>query len=129
MPREVPPELESRIEGERLVAHIATCRDDRPHSAPVWYRYDEGTVEVMTTGTKLDNLRANPRAALSLHRGEAVDPEWTATLLGTATVVDDEEESRAANRRINRKYGADPDDWAGNRLVRIDVGTATYRTY
>jgi hypothetical protein len=51
------------------------------------------------------------------------------TLLGTATVVDDEEAFREANRRINRKYGVDEDAHSENTLVRIDVGTASYRTY
>jgi hypothetical protein len=58
------------------------------------------------------------------------DPEWMVSLRGTATIVEDEAAFRAANRRINRKYGADEDAWAAeNTLVRIAVGSASYRTY
>ena len=125
----VPADLEELLDGDAVVAHLATSTDDRPHVAPVWFRYDDGAVEVMTTGRKLANLRENPRVALSVHRGPAADPEWTATLFGTATVVDDEAAARDANRRINLKYGADEDDWAGNTLVRVAVGSASFRRY
>ena len=125
----VPADLEELLDGDAVVAHLATSTDDRPHVAPVWFRYDDGAVEVMTTGRKLANLRENPRVALSVHRGPVDDPEWTATLFGTATVVDDEAAAREANRRINLKYGADEDDWAGNTLVRIEVGSASFRRY
>ena len=125
----VPADLEELLDGEAVVAHLATSTDDRPHVAPVWFRYNDGTIEVMTTGRKLANLRENPRVALSVHRGPADDPEWTATLFGTATVVDDEAAAREANRRINLKYGADEDDWAGNTLVRVAVGSASFRRY
>ena len=125
----VPADLEELLDGETVVAHLATSTDDRPHVAPVWFRYEDGTVEVMTAGRKLANLRENPRVALSVHRGSADDPEWTATLFGTATVVDDEAAAREANRRINLKYGADEDDWAGNTLVRVAVGSTSFRRY
>ena len=125
----VPADLKELLDGEAVVAHLATSADDRPHVAPVWFRYDDGTVEVMTTGRKLANLRENPRVALSVHRGPADDPEWTATLFGTAAVVDDEAATREANRRINLKYGADEDDWADNTLVHIEVGSASFRRY
>jgi nitroimidazol reductase NimA-like FMN-containing flavoprotein (pyridoxamine 5'-phosphate oxidase superfamily) len=125
----VPTEAEELLTGEPLTAYLATSREDRPHVAPVWYRYGDGTVEVMTTGRKLENLRANPRVSLAVQKADAGVPEWTVTLLGTAEVVADEGKSREANRRINRKYGAEPDDWAGNTLVRVDVGSVSYRTY
>lgn len=111
------------------MAHLATCADGRPHVAPVWYVYEDGVVEISTSGRKLRNLRANPRVALSIQKDEGGDPRWTATLLGTATVVEDEAAFRTANRRINRKYGASPDAFADNTLVRIKVGSASHRTY
>ena len=125
----VPPEAERLLESEPLMAHLGTCVDGRPHVAPVWYRYADGVVEVVTTGRKLANIRENPRVALSVQADEAGQTEWTVTLLGTATIVEDEAETREARRRINEKYGAEPDAYAENALVRIEVGSATYRTY
>ncbi|PSQ09908.1 pyridoxamine 5'-phosphate oxidase [Halobacteriales archaeon QS_5_70_15] len=125
----VPREAEELLTSEPLTAYLATSREDRPHVAPVWYRYEDGTVEVMTTGRKLENLRANPRVSLAVQKAEAGIPEWTVTLLGTAEVVEEAGANREANRRINRKYGAEPDAWEGNTLVRIDVGSASHRTY
>lgn len=126
---EIPAEIEDLLVDEPVSAHLATCREGRPHVAALWYRYEDGTVEVVTTGRKLANVRANPRVALSIEKGERGLPEWTVTLRGTATVVDDEAESRAATRRINRKYGVEPDAWEENTLVRIDVGSASHTVY
>lgn len=129
MQRGVPPEVEDLLTGDPVVAHLATAIDDRPHVAPVWFRYEDGTVEVMTTGRKLANIRENPRVALSIQHDTDGSPQWMVTLRGTATAVEDETENREANRRINRRYGAEPDDWSENTLVRIDVGSTSYRTY
>lgn len=125
----VPPEAERLLEAEPLMAHLATSVDDRPHVAPVWYRYDDGVVEVVTTGRKLENVRQNPKVALSIQQDDDGEARWTVTLLGTASVVEDAVESRRAIGRINAKYGASEDAYEGNTLVRIDVGSATYRTY
>ncbi|QLG62320.1 pyridoxamine 5'-phosphate oxidase family protein [Halorarum salinum] len=125
----IPPDIEERLVDERLVAHLATCRDGRPHVAPLWFRYDDGVVEIMTTGRKLENVRNNPRVALSVQEDEGGLPRWTVTLRGTATIVEDEDAAREANRRLNRKYGVEEDAWSGNELVRIHVGSATHRTY
>ena len=125
----VSAETEELLTSEPLMAHVATCRDGRPHVAPVWYRYEDGVVEIVTTGQKLRNLRENPYVSLSVQKSVAGDAEWMVSILGTATVVDDEEETRAATRRINRKYGAPEGAWSDNVLVRISVGTATHSTY
>jgi len=125
----VPTEAERLLTGEPVTAHVATCRDGRPHVAPVWFRYEDGTVEVVTSGRKLADVESNPYVSLSVERSDRGQPEWTVTLRGTARVVEDDEQFRAANRRINRRYGADEDAWTENTLVRIDVGSASYRTY
>jgi len=125
----LPPEAERLLESEPLMAHLATCVDGRPHVAPVWYRYDDGTVELVTTGRKLANVRENPRVALSVQADDAGDAKWSVTLLGTATVVEAERATERARERINAKYGADRGAYAENELVRIDVGSASYRTY
>lgn len=129
MTADLPPPVEDLITSEPLVAHLATCRDGRPHVAPLWYRYEDGVLELSTTGRKLANVRANPRVAVSIQKDEAGHPEWMVTLLGTADVVDDEATTRAANRRINEKYGAEADAWAENTLVRVDIESASFLTY
>ncbi|WP_049927526.1 pyridoxamine 5'-phosphate oxidase family protein [Halopiger goleimassiliensis] len=125
----VPPEAEQLLEDEPVMAHLGTCLEGRPHVAPVWYRYAEGTVEIVTTGRKLANVRKNPRVALSIQADEAGQARWMVTLLGTATVVEDEAATERARERINAKYDAEPEAYSENTLVRIDVGSTTYRTY
>lgn len=125
----VPTEVESLLTSEPLMAHLATCRDDRPHVAPVWYLYGDGVVELVTTGRKLANVRANPYVALSIQKDIDGVAQWMVTLLGTADVIEDEEQTRDATRRINRKYGADEDAWPENQLVRVSVGSTSHRTY
>lgn len=129
MSRDIDPEIERLVTSEPLMAHLATCSDGRPHVAPVWYDYADGVVDVVTTGRKLANIRANPRVALSIQKDEHGQAQWMVSLLGTAEIVEDEEETRAVEARLNPKYGADVDAWTGNVLVRIDVGSASYRTY
>ncbi|MWG35474.1 pyridoxamine 5'-phosphate oxidase family protein [Halomarina oriensis] len=126
----VPPEAERRLTGEPETAHLATCVDGRPHVAPLWFHYADGVVELVTSGRKLDNLRANPKVSLAVERSTDGVPKWTVTLFGTATVVEDPAKTREANHRINRRYGVPEDAWEDeNTLVRIDVGSASYRTY
>ena len=125
----VSPEAARRLESEPLMAHLATSVDDRPHVAPVWYRYEDDTIEIVTGGRKLENIRENPRVAVSVQKDEGGDAQWAVVLRGTATVVEDEDENEAATRRIHGKYGADPDAYPDNVLVRIDVGSANYWTY
>ena len=129
MADDVSPEVEELLTGDPVVAHLATCVDGRPHSAPLWYRYEDGTVEILTTGRKLANVRQNPHVSISMERDDGGIPEWMVTIRGTATVVDDEAEIEAANRRINRRYGVEDDAWSENVLVRIDVGSVAYLTY
>ena len=125
----LPEQARRLLEGERLMAHLGTCVDGRPHVAPVWYVYDDGVIEIVTTGKKLENVRKNPKVALSVQKDEGGDPQWTVTVLGTAAVVEDDAENRDARLRINDKYGASPDAYAGNTLVRVEVGSGTVQTY
>lgn len=130
MEQTVPAHVEKRLTDTRKVANLATCVDGRPHVAPLWFRYEDGTVELMTTGQKLANLRRNPQVSLTLEHDEGGMPEWEVTILGTATVIEDEAENREANRKLNRVYGVEEDAWEGeNTLVRIDVGSVSYREW
>ncbi|MFC7079653.1 pyridoxamine 5'-phosphate oxidase family protein [Halorussus caseinilyticus] len=125
----IPSKAEALLTSEPLMAHFATCADDRPHVAPVWYHYDDGVLEVLTGGRKLANVRENPRVAVSVQKDEGGQARWRVTLCGTATVVEDPEARREAAERIHPKYGSDPDEYPENVLVRVEVGSASYRTY
>ena len=125
----VPEEAEALLTRKPRIAHLATCRDDRPHVAPLWYNYRAGVVEITTTGRKLTNLRHNHRVALSVQEDDDGSAVWGVTLQGTATVVEDEAERDAVLGRINRRYGADEDAWAGNTPVKIDVATVDHWDY
>lgn len=129
MATDVPPEVETRLTDEPRVAHLATATDGRPHVAPLWYRYEDGVIEIMTAGKKLENIAENPRVALSVQSDDDGIPNWRVTVRGRATIVEDEEVTREQNRKLNRKYGVDEDAWEGNTLVRVSVGSATYKQY
>jgi len=126
---DVPPKVAERLAAEPLTAHLATCRDGRPHVAPVWYLYEDGVVRIVTAGRKLADIRANPYVSVSIEKSERGLPEWTATLRGTAEVVDDRDAFESVNARINRKYGVGDDAWKENTLVRIVIGSASFRAY
>lgn len=124
-------EVETLLSEAVVSAHLATCVNDRPHVAPVWFDYRDGVVSVLTGGRKLANLRENPRVALSIERADGGDVEWAVTLLGTARIVEDSERKRAAAARVFGKYTGDEDvdGDPGGSLVEIDVGSATLQRY
>lgn len=125
----IPPEVETVLTSEPTVAYLATCVDNRPHVAPVWYRLEAGLIEIMTTGQKLANIRQNPRVALSVQKDEHGHPEWVVNLRGRATPIEDQGLTREQNAKLNRKYDADEDSWSENTLVRVEIGSVSYRTY
>ncbi|MDR5655738.1 pyridoxamine 5'-phosphate oxidase family protein [Halodesulfurarchaeum sp. HSR-GB] len=129
MSDQVPDEAERLLESEPLAGFLATSVEDKPHVAPLWYQYADGVIELTTTGRKLANIRENPRVSLAVQKADAGTPEWMVTLLGTAEIVEDAAEERRVRREINAKYGAEPDAFSENTLVKIDVGTASYTVY
>lgn len=127
----VPEEVEEWLTTGREMAHLATSRDDRPHVAPIWYRYEDGVVEFVTGGKKLENVRANPRVSISIERSEDGVGQWHVVLFGTATVVTDEEELWAGRTRLFQRYrGRDPsleeDGEPPEALVRVGVASASW---
>jgi len=100
----VPSEVEELIGGARLSAHVATSVDDRPHVAPVWYLYEDGVLSFVTSGRKLENVRRNPRVAVSIERADEGTVDWSVTLLGTATVLEEETRVAPVTERLFEKY-------------------------
>lgn len=107
----VPPEVEELL-AEPLSIHIATSVDDRPHVAPVWYNYQDDTIEALTQGKKVENIRANPRVALSVDKFVDRSAEWMVAMQGTASVVENPDAIRDAMDRVFPRYlGPDRDEW------------------
>lgn len=129
MVTEIPDEAEALLTSEPLVAFLGTCHEGKPHVAPLWYHYRDGTVEIATTGRKLENIRQNSHVALSVQKDENGHPEWGVTIQGTAIEIDDEDAAMDALARINRKYGARADAWSENSPVTIEIGTVAYWDY
>lgn len=126
---ELPEEVGQLIENERHVAHLGTVHGNRPHVAPLWYRYDGQVIEIATTGRKLNNLRENSKVALSIQSSENGMPDWRVTVLGSAQVIDDDAESKAGRARIHEKYGIDPEAFLENVLVKIAIGSVCHKTF
>lgn len=130
----VPEEIEELITDAPLSAHLATAADNRPHVAPVWYGYRDGVLSVITGGKKILNIRQNPRVAVSIEKQSESGPEWSVSLLGTATVVEDADRVESARKHVFRKYrGSDEevesDGGEQGALVEIEIGSATSSRY
>ncbi len=125
----IPREARELLTSEPRIAFLGTCREEKPHVAPLWYNYYEGHIEVATTGRKLANLRENDRVAISVQKDVDGSPQWGVTVQGRAEIVEDDEAGRELIRRINRRYGADEDAWTDNTPVRIAPATTAHWTY
>ena len=106
----VSSEVESLIAEVPVSAHVATSVDDRPHVAPVWYGYRDGVLYFLTGGRKLENLRENPRVAISIEDADRGDVNWNVTLLGSATITEDPDRIDWASGWIYDRYENDEDD-------------------
>ncbi|WP_231186481.1 pyridoxamine 5'-phosphate oxidase family protein [Haladaptatus sp. DYF46] len=133
----ISSDAEELIGDAKLMAHLATSVDDRPHVAPVWYAYDDGELFVLTGGKKLANIEENPRVAISIEKNSDGDAEWMVSLLGSATIHEESERINEAAREIFAKYlGPDEEAWPEyyrqsltddppNTLLEIQVASAT----
>jgi hypothetical protein len=119
----VPADVESLIGGVPVSAHLGTAVDDRPHVAPVWYGYRDGVLYFMTGGKKLENVRRNPRVAVSIEDARGGDVKWNVTLLGRATVRDDPDRIDWASGWIYDKY--DDEEETGDDSVDSENGSQT----
>lgn len=138
----VPTDEEQLFAGEPLVAYLATSVDDRPHVTPVSYYYEDETMQIITTGKKVENVRQNPRVAVAIQKDVDGHPEWMVQLKGTATVLDDAEDVKVGAMNIYTKYfGENVDEWDELRkkmvrnpddeaaVIEIDVGSVVSKRY
>lgn len=148
-----PTEVESLISDAPVSAHLGTTVNDRPHVAPVWYGYRDGVLYFMTGGKKLENVRRNPRVAISIEEARGGDVKWNVTLLGRATVRDDPDRIDWASGWIYDKYdedvaedngddgdvvdsdddaqtdGGESDEAEDYALVEVTIGSVSWNVY
>jgi PPOX class probable F420-dependent enzyme len=128
----VPDDVERRIRDEPLSAFLATAVDDRPHVAPVWYRYEDDHLWFFTGGQKLVNLETNPRVAVAIEDDEG---DWVVLVRGTARTVDDTETRDEVADDLFATYLGDEEatqfrdetDQPTGTLVRVAVGSVAFR--
>ncbi len=129
MAGEIPTRAEELLTSEPLIAHLATCHDNRPHVAPLWFTLHEGRIEITTTGRKLANIRENPRVSLSVQKDECGTAQWGVSIRGMASITTGEE-ADAVFTRLNNKYGATDEAWRDeNTAVTISIGSIEYWEY
>lgn len=134
MTNPVTPAIESLIADARLSAHLATSVDDRPHVAPLWDVYADGMLSVLTGGRKLQNVTRNPLVALSIEHYDKEGIDWSVNLLGTATIVEDDDRVRMVQQQMDEKYdgpyetdgGEIEGDWG---LIEVAIGSAVRYSY
>ena len=86
MPQLTSQEIDAYLAGPH-VAHFASIRQDgTPHLSPVWYRWEDGKVTVVSgaSAVKTRNVRQNPKVAISVATDEW--PYQYVILEGDATV-------------------------------------------
>jgi PPOX class probable F420-dependent enzyme len=99
-------EIDNFLQGVHL-ARVATVRPDgRPHVAPVWYLWEDGTLyfETARTAVKANNLRANPNIAITVDVEEGGLRLRYVILEGQATLIEDSPTARQMVERIYSRY-------------------------
>ncbi len=101
------PRHEALLKG-RNYAHLATLMPDgSPHVAPVWVDVAGGVILVNTADgrVKVQNVRRDPRVALSVHDQE--DPSNALVVRGVIVEIADEG-AEAHIDAMSRKYDGEP---------------------
>ena len=87
-PIELSAEVLERLRVDPIVWLTTVGDDGQPQASPVWFLWEDGTFLVYSQphATKVRNLRANPKVALTLRTDETASSYIT--FEGTATLPD-----------------------------------------
>lgn len=102
-------EIDAFLQGVHL-ARVATVRPDgRPHVAPVWYLWQEGTLyfETARDSVKARNLMVNPAIAVTIDVTAGGLRLLYVILEGDAAFVEEPHRARALAERIYVRYVGD----------------------
>jgi PPOX class probable F420-dependent enzyme len=103
-------------------AWLSTTRPDgRPHAAPVWFLWEEGTVYFTTAATSQKGVNLSTQAYAVLQVGDGDD---VIIVEGQTRLVADPGERRQVGERYGEKY---VEPVTGERAVVDGLGAALYR--
>jgi PPOX class probable F420-dependent enzyme len=101
----LPPDLDAFLARANPAVIATSTRDGAPHSAATWYDWEDGRVllNMAATRVRLVNLRANPRASLTV-LGER---DWyrQVTLVGPIVSLEDDDDLADIDRLSQRYLG------------------------
>jgi nitroimidazol reductase NimA-like FMN-containing flavoprotein (pyridoxamine 5'-phosphate oxidase superfamily) len=102
---------------EETLGFLGLCRNGEPYVVPLTYAYADGRIifHCARTGMKLDFLRSNPRVCFTIGReygeiirhpqGGSCNADHESVICrGTARLIEDLEERRAALNTFNRRF-------------------------
>jgi general stress protein 26 len=133
MPREQLEEHISSILKELTMCTLITSKDDIPRGTPLEYFPDGLTLYISPDpGTKVENIRANPNVAISIHNSVHPDWEndwqtiWGVQISGTGELFDEGAPEHTHGRElINfesffRALELDPEKWLkGRKILKV----------
>lgn len=92
---------------EQRVCRLATTEPDgTPHSVPVWYVILDGHIYIDTSSTskKSQNIRYNPKACLTIDKGEEFDDFKGVMMQGVLDEEKDEQIVERCSEALAQKY-------------------------
>ena len=103
----IPDDLTDLLEGQRF-AHVATIGPDgEPQSNPVWFGWDGRHILISQVPgrQKLENLRRDPRIALSIMDFD--NPQRYLEIRGVVVAIDDDDDYAFVDSLAKRYMGVE----------------------
>ena len=143
-------ELTDRTELEAIIAEAKVCRlamsdGDQPYIVPLSFGYRDGTLyfHSATEGKKLDIIAKNHRVCFEMdvdvdvRRGESAcefGMKYRSVIgFGSASIIDDPPEKRAALDLIVKRYSGSPEEYPEAllgvmKVIRVQIESMTGKT-
>jgi PPOX class probable F420-dependent enzyme len=124
MPTHAPtltPEARAFLAVPRYATIASIGPDGGPHQAIVWYLLDGDDLIINSRPERRwpRNLTANPRISVAIY--ELEEPEHWFGLKGRAELLHQGDEAMADIQAMARRYGSDPEKYAGQTRVSFRV--------
>lgn len=122
-------EVTAFLDGRHTMSVATIGADGQPHLVAMWYGFLDGAPAfwTFTKSQKIVNLRRNPRITCMVETGATYEELQGVELVGTATLLDDDDSKRELGRSVTERYTGIADDGivaaigAKRTVVRIEV--------